>query len=311
LIDDVRRATENEGVYDDAGLKDEAFVELLNRAQGRLFSRLFSRHPDDFIVHYTPDIEASTEAYTLPAACFLDNSLMLVEWLFDSDDYVRLRPDTLASRYTDEEGDPEWYIVKNNKILLNPIPDRSITDGLRITYRKKPRELDKRRGYVGTATLSGTTLQTLTLADPSTLLSKDADLDDASEAVLQKIDYVCIVDKDGASVLDSIPVDDYNTSTRVLTMSSGFTTSLDASDLEDNYIVAGYYATSHCELPDNYERYLLAYLEQAIHARDGNSEESLRAINEVRAYENDILKAASTKTDPMDPVLDDHWEPID
>ena len=312
LIDEIRKATENElptaGDVTLGGLTDESIVHLLNRSQERLFSRLMLKYPTNFIKIASQNVTNGTEAYTLGTDNFLDSQIISVEWMYnDSTDFKRLGKATFHSRYTDTNGDPLWYIVQNNTILLNPIPDETKTNGLRITYYRMPRTIDKRRGYITTATKSGTTLTSLTMADPSTLLAKDADLDVAGNAVLTEVDYICIVDKDGASILDGIAVDSYNTSTRVLTMSSGVTTAIAAATLQNNYIVMGKSATSHSEFPENYERYLTAYVEQAILRRDGNDVEANIAIGELRAFEKDIEEAAGQETDTFDTPLDEHW----
>jgi hypothetical protein len=313
LAEDIRRATENEDSTAFSGLQDEAIVEILNRAQGRLVSRLHSKFPDDFKVEYTTSTVSGTESYAIPDAAFLSNSVEMVEYSDNGENWYRLRPRTIHSRFsnaTSSQGNPVQYIIQNGNILLGPTPSTAGTDNLRITYNKKPRELDFRRGHVTTATIAVGNLTSLTLTDPSTLNTKDVNLDDKSEATLQKVDYVCVVDKNGESVLDNIPVEDYNTSTRVLTMSSGFAVSLAAGTIQGNYIVGGYYATSHCELPKNYERYLLAFTESEILSRDGNEFESVRKFNEVRAYENDIMSVSSQKSDVIDTPLDELWEDI-
>jgi hypothetical protein len=307
---DIRRATETEDSTSASGLQDEAIVEILNRGQARLYSRLHSKFPDDYKTEYTVSSVTGTSSYTIPDIAFLNNSIEMVEYSDDSgNNWYRLTPRTIHSRSTDESntGNPEIYIIQNNSIILSPTPSLSGTNNIRITYNKASRELDFRRGHITTATLSGTTLQTLTLTDPSTLNTKDVNLDDKSEAVLKTVDFICIIDENGTSVLDFIPVDDYNITTRVLTVSAGFTTSLSSGTLESNYIVSGYYATSHSELPKNYERYLLAFAESEILARDGNEFESMRKLNEVRAYEKDIMNTSSQKSDVIDTPLDSHW----
>src|SRR3990167_3144062 len=198
LIDEIRMATENElptaGDVTLGGLTDESIVHLLNRAQDRLFSKLMLKWPTNFITIASQDVTSGTEAYTLGTNNFLDSQIISVEWQYDdSTDFRRLEKATFHSRYTDNNGDPLWYIVQNNTILLNPIPDETKTNGLRITYNRDPRRLDKRRGYVTTATKTGTTLDSLTMDDPANLLAKDADLDVAGNAVLTTIDHVCIV----------------------------------------------------------------------------------------------------------------------
>jgi len=308
LIAIIRRFTENENPSSSSGIKDEDIVELINEAQDRLFSALVTKTPRSFIATETIDITSGTEAYALDAGIYLDNSVIQVEWKYDANnDYVRLPPKTFHSRFTDATGYPEYYIVKNNTILLNPIPDQTKTAGIRVTYYTRPKDVDKRRGYITTASLTGTTLNSLTLTDPSTLNNRDANLDTAASDVLRDIDYITVVDKDGALVLGFIPIDDYDSATRVITVSSGFTTSVLQAAIEGNYVVGGKFATSHSEFVDNYERYILSYAKQGIFIRDGELDEVRAESIKLREFERDILDAAAKEYDTPETPLDDHW----
>lgn len=310
LAEVILRSVEAEYSTADSGISDDEIVEVLNRAQSRLYSRLFSKFPDDYKTTYSASTVSGTSSYSIPDLAFITNSIEMVEYSTDGISWYRLFPRTIHSKFNDSEssrGNPVQYIIQNDQIILGPTPDLSGTDNLRITYNRKIREVDFRRGYVANATIAATVLSDITLTDPSTLLSKDVNLDDKSEAVLNKLDFICIVDKNGTSVLDNIPIDGYNTSTRVITVSSGFSTSLLEAALQNNYIVGGYHATSHSEFPKNYERYLLAFTESEFLARDGNEFESTRKINEVRAYEKDILSVSAQRSDIIDTNLDELW----
>jgi hypothetical protein len=310
LISEVRNATDNQSPTSGSGIADEDLVQLFNNAQDRIYSRIMTKYPEQFITTQSINTTAGTETYTLNSAAYLGGRIVSVEWLLDdTDDYRRLDRRTFHSRYTDDSGTPAYYFQSGSTIYVNPRPDETKTSGLRVTYQAKPRRLDIRRGYVTSATVSGGFLTAMTLADPSTLLTKDADLDTASNAVLQECDFLCVVDLDGVSVLNEIQIDDYNTSTRVLTLTgSGTATTLANTDIESNYIVCGKYATSHCELPDMVERYLLVYVEQSILRRDGNDLEADRKARELIAIESDIMEAyGAFNWDVFETPLDPYW----
>lgn len=293
LIDDIRNATENDNPTSGSGIIDNDIIRLLNKAQRRLFSIITSVNPEMFFAFQNIDTVVGTETYTLNTNAYLGGRVIMVEWLAgDTDDYVKLEPKTIHSRWTNDNGTPLWYMRTGNTLYINPRPSEAKTNGLRVTYQKRPRALDIRRGYVTTATIAAGLLTSLTLTNPSTLDTRDADLDTAAGDILKETDFICVVDKDGASVLDTITVKDYNTSTRVLTMKgSGFATTLAAATIQNNYIVAGKYATDTCELPDDIEEYLLTYVELFLLTRDGNSSEAKLKSQELVAIEADIKTA--------------------
>lgn len=311
LIKEVRRATENENASTTSGITDEELANYFNDAQTRLQARITAQHPRMFLAQSLISLVASTEVYGLPADIFLGSRIELLEWKFGSgtNDYEGIAHKALHERDTSyTSAGPYFYIRRDDDILINPVPSAALTDGLRLTYQKKLRDVDIRRGKIASAAKTGNVLDTITLSDPTTLLNKDKELKTASDAVLQSIDYICVVDKDGVSVLDQIPIDDYNKTTRVITVSASFSTTVAAATFVGAYVVGGKVATSHSDLKDVCERYLVSYVTFKVLRRDSNIQESEFQRDELIALESDIINAYQVpEEDPLELPLDNEW----
>lgn len=293
LINEIRRSTDNE---DASGISDLDIVQYLNDAQGRIQSRITSQFPNVFLTDSNIDLVASQEVYSLPSDIYLGTRIVNLEYLFSDEalDYAQLTSKTLADRYTASETDfPSFYIRRDNDILINPIPQVSRTSGLRLTYQHSLRTLDLRRGEVTSASLSGSTLNSFQL-DLTPTLSKNSGIVSAGADVLDSIDYVSVVDLNGANILKNIPIDSYNSTTGVLTVSSGFTTTVLAAAFAGHFIVGGTNATSHSDLYDICERYLIVYAKLKILERDGKQLEANYQTGELREIEKDIVEAYQT-----------------
>lgn len=96
---------------------------------------------------------------------------------------------------------------------------------------------------------------------------KDVNLQANANSILDKIDWVCFVDRNGVPIIDAIPVATYNMTTFVLTAESDYV--IPAANLvlfqgvlaeQDNlYVVVGDYSSSHSELDRQTEDHLIEY----------------------------------------------------
>ena len=106
---------------------------------------------------------------------------------------------------------------------------------------------------------------TLTLNFPSN--SSKWSTMQANAEELDKVEFICIVDRDGEPIVSQIPIDSYDTSTHVITVGDNYTmplaemTALDSNLNDGNklYIVCGRYASTHSELDMTTENYLIEY----------------------------------------------------
>jgi hypothetical protein len=306
MIDDARESTENEEFDETVGLSEEEILKFINQAQFRLHSKIVAQHPQVFTDTYTFSIVANQEAYTIPSyKAYLKNKVSQVEFSSTSsvNDYYYLRPGYLKERDTGANGDPDKYIRRGGEILLLPTPTTS-NGLLRLTYVRKIKKMDKRRGLIKAVTTSGSNITNLEVnyvngsAVDSTHLAKD--------------NRVTVVDKYGAIKMENVLLETITTSATydaTLTIDSSFEFASGESIAADDYILSGPYSTSHFELGDEVERYIQAYTEWKILKRD-SSIDSQEAIQELFQIEQDIIDSYADISDDIleiPEINEDEW----
>jgi len=307
LITDIRAHTENEEFSDSIGIDDEEFVRFLNDAQYRLHSLIVQNHSSIFLQEKEISVVARQQAYNLPSDIYIKNKVSGVEYSYDSNskNYFNLKPVTKRSR-CNEEGSPMDYIRQSGQVLLSPIPtDTGAT--IRLTYVRQIPRLDKRRGSVGSVTLDSST-------NTITALSFDVATDTIDSTAIDKYNFMTIVDKNGNIKMKDIPYDSYSTGTGVITVTSGFTYESGETIEVGDYVCAGKNSTTHSELPEEVERYLISYCAWKILKRDSSvdSQEATQALAEM---EGEIVAAYADPTDDIYEIPDinddndpDIWE---
>ena len=309
LISLIRQQTENEDVSDFVGIQDAEFVQYLNDAQYNLQSTIVQQHPRAFMKEVILDAVVDQESYNIPSDCLLGNKVHNVEYSStgNEEDYYVLTEDTIKSRTSGVTGSPSKYIRLAGKLLLSPEP--SSAGKIRINYVQRLRQLDKRRAKVYSAptiSSSGTWTMELSYQD-STGGFFDTDKDD-----LETEDYICIVDKLGASVVKDIEVAVSGVTNTQLTLEAHTvnTTEGEANDsiLAGHYVVGGKHTTTHSDLDESVARYLIAYCAWKILKRD-SSVDSTEALQEVQLMQAEIVKSYAMISDDIQfiPVLSD-WD---
>jgi len=97
---------------------------------------------------------------------------------------------------------------------------------------------------------------------------KDVNLKANANAILDKVDWVTMVDKDGVSIIDAIPVNNYNMTNFKLTCDSNYVIPYSSwlqfqallTNQDTAYIVTGDYASTHSELDRATEDLLIEYV---------------------------------------------------
>ena len=290
LIDQVRRQTENEDVDEFVGIQDSEFIQYLNDAQNHLQAAIIQQHPRVFIKEALFDAVIDQEKYTLPSDCFLKNKVHNVEYSSTGNekDYYVLEEDTIKRRNSGITGAPEKYIRLSGQILLSPEP--STTGKIRINYVQRNRELDLRGATVTSSdTISSSAPWTITIDDSTTNL-----------ASLSEHDYICVVDKDGESIIKNIPITSVSLTTiscsaHEINSTNGETST---SILANHYIVGGKDTTTHCDLPKSVERFLIAYCAWKILKRD-SSVDSTEAMQELMNMQAEIVSSYAVISDDV------------
>lgn len=279
------------------GIGDQSILEYINDAQDHLQALIVNSYPREFVASKVIQVVANQEEYEIDDNVFVNNRLITVKYSSTGNarDYYRLTPQPLSRRNTDTNTDPSFYIRRNGKILLNPIPTNSAAT-IRPEYYRELDNLQVRAGVITARTLSATQLTALTISTSSdlpNLISNAADK------------YLCICDKDGVVQMYNVPYTSYDSTTGVFTLSA-FTFASGETAAVGDYITIGKYTTTHSGLPNNCERYLKVYAQLRMLQTDSSLDWKDEA-NELAKIETDIMDSfGDTDEDVQDfPVLDD------
>lgn len=290
LIDQVRKQTENEEFSDFTGIGDQEFIQYLNDAQYHLQAAIVHQHPRVFVQETIIDAVSGQEKYTLPSDCFLKNKVHNVEFSASGsdDDYFALEEDTIKRRTSGVSGSPSKYIRLAGQILLTPQPQSG--GKIRINYVRRLKELDKKAAKIGSDTAINSSVSfTVALTSDSTI---DTDLDS-----LSKHDFICVVDKEGNTIVKNIEITAVDTSLITCaahTVEAGEVTTLPAG----SFIVGGKDTTTHSELDISVERYLIAYCAWKILKRD-SSVDSTEMQTELSMMMQEIIKSYAMISDDV------------
>lgn len=307
LIDDVRNSTENTDVSDTIGIQDAEFLRFLNDAQFRIHNKIVQQHPSVFLTEYTTSVVGDQEAYSLPNKAYMGNKVTQVEYNANStgsDYFFPLRPGYLFERDTGSSGAPIKYIRKAGQILLLPVPVNS-NGQLRITYVHKIPKLDLRRGSVATVTLNSNdnSITTLTL---------DVSTDSVDTTQLGKFTRLTIVDEEGNVKMKNIKYTAVSGSDGTVTIDSAFNYESGETISVGDYVVAGDFSSTHSQLDEMVERYLIAYTTFKILQRDSNVTDLPVQQSILMEMENEIVDAYKEISDDIHEIPniiseDDDW----
>lgn len=265
-----------------SGVSDNEILQYLTQAQRYIQSQILRQvgHTNFFDATTTSSITASTKSYTLPSDCYFNHKVRRVRYSSTNQarDYRDIYP--LASTRWVEDGDisePIAYALGNGTLYIDGVPTSS-QGTLQITYVRRLDRLDKRRGKVASASMSGGNYVSIELED-------DNDLD--SDEITNYIgDYLCSNSILGAVGYYNAQIADYDSSTRIITLTSSPTTSgtISAGD----YITLGRYSTTHSKLPDECEDFLINFADWKLKKGD-SSEDSIEANQEMVMLMDDII----------------------
>tara|TARA_Y100000114_G_scaffold157282_1_gene188828 strand:+ start:4228 stop:5181 length:954 start_codon:yes stop_codon:yes gene_type:complete len=297
LIEQVRRQTENEDFDDFVGIKDEEFIQYLNDAQYNLQAAIVHQHPRVFTAEAIINAVDGQESYELPSDCLLANKVHNVEYsnTGHDDDYYVLEQSTIKYRTTGIEGSPTKYTRLGGKLLLAPVPQSG--GKLRITYIKRLRELDKRQAQVRQTFGEQETPSDLTISSSDFVINLEESKFETNVEDLSKHDFICIVDKEGRSLVKNIEITNVSLS-EISCVGHTLDTGESALVPRGSFIVGGKDTTTHSELDISIERYLIAYCAWKILKRD-SSVDSAEAAEELAMMLREIVKSYAMVSDDI------------
>lgn len=138
FLTDVRQramAPTSQSLYTDAQLVGVANAQF----KGRVLESLLRMREEFWVTYTDTTIVAGTDAYAIPAAAVAGRlrDVVLVDSAGNEKDLPRLEPEILSeSRYP-----PTGFKIRNNKVVLYPVPTSSSGDTLRMYYYARPPDL--------------------------------------------------------------------------------------------------------------------------------------------------------------------------
>lgn len=293
ILTDARAQAYSEDYSLTEGWDDNVVARLANLGLNKLYHAITQIDNPANIEEYVTDVVSGQQAYDIPLDIFMAIRIMDVRYLWGTQNYefVTLKQGTIQDRFDYPINIPDTYCIRDGQILLSPTPNITKTNSLIINFQKRMRSLDVRRGQLASKTDSPVTI-TISF---STTSSKNANMRENAESTLDKIDYICLVDRDGTPIVSQIPVNNYNTTTQVITAETSYTfptaelAALDAAIAAGDaiYVVSGQYASTHSELDSQCEDFLIEFVIARLLRLQSNSSE----MQEARVREQEAMEA--------------------
>ena len=277
LIDQIRRQTELEGtVSATANISDEEILQYVNDAQQYLQEQLERINYHPFLAEDIQDVVANQEAYDLPTDALMGSNIVSIEFSRTGQvaDYSTLYRVTMPERETASGSwQPLRYILRQDTVLLNPIPSTSTTNGLRINYSQAAPNLDKRRAIIDAITVVAGQVTALSV-DVTAYATFFPGSSAFSSSEILVDDYFCIVATDGTIRARNIPITAINSGTGNATITAYTPASSSETGSVGNYLVAGRDTTTHSTLPNYCEKFLIHWPSWQLLSRNGHDDEA-------------------------------------
>ena len=284
LIADGRSLSYSEDYSLTEGLNDDVFVRILNLGLNNLYHAITEDDQPAYVQQVSIDSVANQQAYDLPIDVYTAIRLVDVRFIWGTQDieFNTLVRSTIPDRWNYTTNYPDTYCIRSNQMLLSPVPGISKTDAIQINYQKRMRELDVRRGQLASKANSPVTI---TLTFPSTS-AKFANMQTYADSQLDLVDYCCLVDIEGDPIVSAIPINNYNSTTQIITALSSYSFPADELTALDAAIAAGTpifvtkdrYSSTHSELDSQCEDYLIEYAVKRMLRLQSNTGEMKEAL---------------------------------
>lgn len=314
LIQRAREYTDNTGVVNStAGISDDEALQFLTDAQEHVLQRLQQHNSQPFETQAYISSVSGTASYTLPSDMLFGNSMTKVEYTStgQATDLVTLEPITQEQQDSSRSGYlPSGYLVRGGALILSPIPSTSVTNGIKITYTKELPTISKRLAQVDTITATAGVVSAITVftTDYANYFP-DASAFDSTSILVD--DYFCLVSATGSILAHNVPISAINGSgvcTLPFTHVPWSTDAGTSASLDASYLVAGSNATTHSQLPNMCEKFLIAYCAWEFFGRDGSAKGKAQGAK-VEALLQGIESAWKTMSKDTQhiPVTDSTW----
>lgn len=292
---------------DTDSIPDIDFVRWNQYAQTRLVSLISKSYNWVFLEDVDIPLEANEAIYDLNRNVVFGTRIVEVRYSFDGQEknFIRLTP--TPDRYVRirEPGTPIFYRRRNGAVEVEPAP--ATTRGtLRVTYERQRDAVDIQRGKV-VGVPAGAVIN---LVDPfagGDLTAETQSILTASNKNFKR--YICISNLDGRRLLTNGVIS--SSSTTSVTLAADVSTYLESgvtlANLENMMLTTGKYSSTHSELTDECEPYLVEYTNRRCMNRDSSADWDTvdSALQEI---ERDIVSAYNIPDKDRKLIPISNWE---
>lgn len=266
LIEEARDLSQNSKYDADSGISQNVFVRFFKNAQDVIVREIINSKSKYLLNEKIYSTVGSQEVYAYPADIYLQ-AIDTLEYSENGSDYVPLQKVYSKDRNSADNGYGFGYATREDGFYLSP----PVSSGgyLRLNYIRNLNSPQKRCGIISARTMSGSDLTALTVNAGES--SFDATL-------INKENYLCVVNKKGVQVAKTIEYTSVDSGTGVFTLSS-HTLDSDESVSVGDYICVGERACNKPELPDICESFLI--LHSVYEAKYGDSSQWTDKAREV------------------------------
>lgn len=259
LVTAARRKSHNTRFGTNEGLATRLALEYLNDGARHIFSKIVEVGTDLYTKEAFISTISGTAEYDFPSRIFYGGKIVTVQYSY-SGIWTQNAYFTLNGPISEDErciyhSVPREWLIRNGQIILSPIPDATIANGIRIIYREEPPTLDIRRGLVHEDTDYNPSTGVLTM-----LVMDPAETPFDTNSLILDEDWVNIVDKDGNFLMRNIgQVTALDTTLGTITFDSDFRGTSTETAPEGAFITSGWNATTHSPYDHAIDDYLIDY----------------------------------------------------
>lgn len=292
LIKQIQRQTENERVGTQDGISLEEYYQYLTDGVRRFQEQVLKVKAAAFLRPYSWSA-SGLEYYSLPTDILLKNQIVTLEYSPSGNDrdYYKLDRSAPLERFT-FQGSPSRYFLHGDRVYVNAYPQAG---SFRMVYNGALPAVDKRRATVLSRTLSSTAITALALSGYT-----DADY--------LLADHITIVDFNGTVLMRGIPYT--AVALGVVTIQGGtYTFPTGSTCPVGAYACLGANASTHPQIDDQAESFLIAYGSRRILMRDSSSDTAELSAEEL-AMLSGIVDLYADEPD-VQPVLVSSYDYFD
>lgn len=241
------------------GLATKLALEYMNDGARSIWAKIMQVGTDLYTKEAFIDTVSGQAAYSIPLRTSFGGKIISVQYSYSGqwtrDTFFSLNGPISEDEISLYTSTPRSWLFRGGQLILSPIPDVTLANGIRVIYREEPPTLDIRRGVVHSNTSYNPGTGALT---NFTMNTASTPFDSTSQILTE--DWCCIVDSNGGFLMRNIgEITGFSTTTGVISFSSSFVGGATETAPTGAYITSGWNATTHSPFHHEIDDYLIDY----------------------------------------------------